>query len=384
MILTDDPDLYRHMSAPRSAFTRGHWYKGMSFDARVDNILSMTDEKRHAELRTKLMPGYTGKEVPTLEADIDARILEFIHLVREEYAERKQIMDFAKLAQYFTLDVLTKIAFGYPFGFLTKNQDLYEYNKRSTGFFPILELSCNVPFVNSVLKSPFMQAVAAPKPEDKMGFGAIIGICQKVVGERFRSNEKHEADMLGSFIKHGLTQEEAESESMLQILAGADSTATTVRCTFLYILTNAPVYARLVAEIEEAVQSGRISFPVIKDVEAQTLPYLQACIKEGLRMWQPLVGLATRRSPPQGETWKGVFIPGGVEVGISSTSMMKRKEVFGPDAGIFRPERWLEANQETLRAYERSWEITFSSGRSTCLGKGIALMELNKIFVEVS
>lgn len=57
MILTDDPVILRTMLAPRSPFTKGHWFKGMKFDPRADNLLSMADEKNHADLRTKLMPG---------------------------------------------------------------------------------------------------------------------------------------------------------------------------------------------------------------------------------------------------------------------------------------------------------------------------------------
>jgi hypothetical protein len=36
----------------------------MKFDPRVDNLLSMKDGKRHAELGAKLLPGYTDKDVP--------------------------------------------------------------------------------------------------------------------------------------------------------------------------------------------------------------------------------------------------------------------------------------------------------------------------------
>lgn len=55
--MTDDPAIQRHMAAPRSPFRRGRWFKGMKFDPRLDNLLSMSDEKAHATLRTKLMPG---------------------------------------------------------------------------------------------------------------------------------------------------------------------------------------------------------------------------------------------------------------------------------------------------------------------------------------
>jgi hypothetical protein len=43
-------------------------------------------------------------------------------------------------------------------------------------------------------------------------------ITKQVVGERFGLGKKTSSqDMLDSFIRHGLTQEEAESETMLQV-----------------------------------------------------------------------------------------------------------------------------------------------------------------------
>jgi cytochrome P450 len=249
----------------------------------------------------------------------------------------------------------------------------------------VLEFGTNFPWVHSFLSSSFMQALAGPKPEDKAGLGAIIGIAQEIVADRFHpgSESKSEQDMLNSFIKHGLTQLEAESESLLQILAGSDSTATTIRMTLLFILTNPAVYIRLRAEIDTAIADGQISFPVVKHSEAQTLPYLQACIKEGLRMWQPLNGIGTKLSPPEDIEVCGVRIPANTQTAISQHMMMKRRDIFGDDSSIFRPERWVENDPETLKRMERVWELTFAAGRFTCLGKGIALMELNKVFVEV-
>ncbi|KIW68377.1 hypothetical protein PV04_04330 [Phialophora macrospora] len=385
MVIFDDPEYSRLMNAPRSPFRRGHWYKAMKLDPRINNLLSEQDERRHAELRAKMMPGYTAKEVPSLEATIDDRVLDLIALIKREGIVKRSPIDFATFAQYFTLDSLTHIAFGHPFGFLTQNEDLYNYNKSSTAFFPVLEFVTNFPLVHSFLSSSFVQALAGPKPEDKAGLGAIIGIAQQIVADRFHpgSESKSEQDMLNSFIKHGLTQLEAESESLLQILAGSDSTATTIRMTLLFILTNPAVYIKLRTEIDSAIADGQISFPVVKHSEAQALPYLQACIKEGLRMWQPLNGIGTKLSPPEDIEVCGVRIPAKTQVAIGQHMMMRRRDLFGEDASIFRPERWVENNPETLKRMERVWELTFSAGRFTCLGKGIALMELNKVFVEL-
>lgn len=231
-----------------------------------------------------------------------------------------------------------------------------------------------------------MQALAGPKPEDKAGLGAIIGVLQQIVAHRFSgkgSDEKRDRDMLDAFIGRGLTQLEAESESLLQILAGSDSTATTIRMTFACLLTNPTCYVKLRKEVDEAIAEGTVSYPVVADTEAQRLPYLQACIKEGLRMWQPLNGIQTKiLAQKEGVTVDGIWIPGGTQVALSQHNMMRRQDLFGSDADMFRPERWF-ADAETVKSYERVWELSFAAGRFTCLGKGLALMELNKIFVEV-
>ena len=208
-----------------------------------------------------------------MESDVDQRVVELITLIKG-HAESNKAFDFAMFAGYFTLDSLTKIAFGNAMGFMTKNEDLYKYIKSSTDYYPIMELGNNHRFILNILNSGFMQANAASKPDDKVGVGPIIGVAHKAVAERFGPDAKHVQDMIGTFVRHGLTQTECESETLLQILAGADSTATTLRTTMLYILTSPYVYANLLAEIKSAVESGSVSFPVIKNSEAQNLPYL--------------------------------------------------------------------------------------------------------------
>ena len=54
----------------------------------------------------------------------------------------------ARLSQFFTLDVLTRIAFGAPFGYLIRNEDVYHYIKEITSFLSILELASNFTLVS--------------------------------------------------------------------------------------------------------------------------------------------------------------------------------------------------------------------------------------------
>lgn len=87
--------------------------------------------------------------------------------------------------------------------------------------------------------------------------------------------------------------------------------------------------------------------------------------------------------PPEGDTVSGYFLPGGTEIGYSIMSICRRKEIWGADAEIWRPERWLEADAQKLALMNSTVDLVFSSGKWMCLGKNVALMEFNKIFVEV-
>ena len=386
------------MNAPRSRWSRGTWYDGMKMDPRLNNILSERDEKKHANMRAKMVGAvryrvplvsgrsdkvvmqYSGKEVDTLEFDIDGRVLELIVLVKRHDGAP---MDFTRLAQYFTLDVLSQLAFGEKFGYMEANTDLYNYNQISANFLPILEWITNHPSIRWVLNSAPVQALAVPKGTDSIGQGKIIDIAQKAVAERFGPNAKVKRDMLGHFVSKGLTQEQAEVESHLQIMAGSDSTSTALRVTFMLLLGSPTAYMKLNAEIGSAIERGQISYPVVTSTETQQMPYLQAVIWEGLRLWPPLFGLQAKMSPPGGEVVNGTFFPGGTEVAICSASVGRKKAVFGPDADIFRPERWIEADVATAERYKKSAEIIFGAGRFVCLGKTIAMMELGKAIVEV-
>ena len=157
-----------------------------------------------------------------------------------------------------------------------------------------------------------------------------------------------------------------------------------MRVTFMYIVANPVAYSELLAEIEAAIGRGALSHPVIKHTEALQLPCLQACIWEGLRTCPPLFGLQSKLAPPQGETVNGTFYPASTEIATCPSMVTRRKDIFGNDADIFRPDRRLEAGPSTRAKYERTTEVIFGSGRFVCLRKNIAWMELNKAFVEAS
>lgn len=76
------------------------------------------------------------------------------------------------------------------------------------------------------------------------------------------------------------------------------------------------------------------------------------------------------------------FIPGGTNIAYSAWAVHRSKAMYGADADIFRPERWLEAEGEELQATIRSVELVFGTGKYRCLGKTITFLEFNKVFAE--
>jgi cytochrome P450 len=166
-------------------------------------------------------------------------------------------------------------------------------------------------------------------------------------------------------------------------MAGADSTATALRCTLFYIITNPVVWNKLRAAIDDAADKN-LSATFIPATTLRNVRYLQAVVKEGLRMWPPLTGTRVKVAPPEGWIVGNKFIPGGTEVGQCVWGLRNDVGSFGPDAALFRPDRWLEADSKQLQRMEDAVSTVFGNGRHRCLGKTIASLELDKVMAEVS
>jgi cytochrome P450 len=396
MLITCDPELLRRMSAVRSPFTRGPWYAALKLHPERENVVSVRDEHLHNDLRSRMAFGYAGKENDHLEKDVDEQLHKLFHLINSKYLARPSegifsTVDLSRITNFFTLDVISKIAFGETFGFLDHDEDPFGYLQNLEEFLPAIIVFGVYTELTKILKMPLLKS-ALPKSTDKRGLGRVMGFARDRVQERFGSKAIVRHDMLGSFIKHGLTQGELESETLTQITAGSDSTASALRLTLHFISTSPHILERLLAEVNAAIEAGKVSRPIIQDSEARHLPYLQACIKEGLRVYPPVTGLMAKLVPEGGVRVNvdGIekYIPGGTQIGWNSWGMTRHQEIFGPDCEIYRPERWLpnnssEEEQQRITRMTETVGLCFGSGKYGCLGRGVATMELNKAVIEV-
>lgn len=97
----------------------------------------------------------------------------------------------------------------------------------------------------------------------------------------------------------------------------------------------------------------------------------------------PFTGLMMKEVPPQGDTLHGTFIPGGTQIAHNTWGVLRQESIFGRDADLFRPERWLEADAAKRSLMEKTTDLAFGYGRWACLGRPVAFIEMNKIYVEV-
>ncbi len=164
-----------------------------------------------------------------------------------------------------------------------------------------------------------------------------------------------------------MSDRELRDEMVTLLLAGHETTATTLAWVLQYVLTHPDVQARLRAELIESAGADRI--PGSGD-----LPYLDAVIKETQRLMPiiPMVGRRLHRAVEIG----GVALPAGV-VAAPGIYLTHRRPDLWEDPESFRPERFL-AKRPT--AYEF---FPFGGGVRACLGAAFATFEMKIVLARI-
>ncbi|OAL49101.1 benzoate 4-monooxygenase cytochrome-like protein P450 [Pyrenochaeta sp. DS3sAY3a] len=393
-LVTCSPELLMHMSAVRSPYVRSRWFNSATrLEPGRDHVFSQLDEEKHTKRRQQMAAGYSGKENLALESDIDKRVQEFLQLIRTKYlsSSSKLIpMDLARKAQFFTLDVISTIGFGEPFGDLTSDSDVHGYIKAAGEFLSLSPWFAALG-LTPVLQYPPIARLFGPSEKDALGVGRIMAAARGIIETRLTKPTEGRSDMLASFMRHGLTKDDLFTESLLQILAGSDTTAAGIRSVMLYLFTHPRVYNKLRVEIENAVSQG--TAPAAPDIVQETclreLSYLQAVVREGIRMYPPVTDVVPKMVPQGGDTviidGKQVYLPGGTDISYNVWGLQHDTGIFGDDAHLYRPERWLPENakdQNQLAVMKRTTDMIFGYGKYQCLGKPIAWMEMTKLTFE--
>ncbi|KAI8625826.1 cytochrome P450 [Xylariaceae sp. FL1651] len=160
-----------------------------------------------------------------------------------------------------------------------------------------------------------------------------------------------------------------KSEAGSFIGAGTETTASALTTLTYFVLANPEVLRKLREELETVMPEGRAELPPTSTLE--TLPYLTGIIQEGIRLSFSVPGRLPRTAPTEELNYKGYKLPPGTVLSQSAYLLHTDENVF-PDAFAFKPERWINDTEFTLRRHF----VAFSRGARGCIGINLAYAEL--------
>jgi len=179
-VITNDPDVLRHIAAARSIYRRDDWYRAARFHRKYDSIASMVDTQEHDRAKAKTASGYSGREVGALfEPAIDAVIISLVDLIKRKHlptVAKDNLVDISFLLRIFTLDVITRLGYGKSFGHLDEGTDRYGFLSQTDAMYKPAGLILEIPLFRNIVYRMGLFSIMAPHLTDKSGAGRIMGL----------------------------------------------------------------------------------------------------------------------------------------------------------------------------------------------------------------
>ncbi|KAI6097902.1 cytochrome P450 [Pisolithus sp. B1] len=179
-----------------------------------------------------------------------------------------------------------------------------------------------------------------------------------------------------------ITREEVLAQMRVLFVASYETTAITMTWALFELARHPDIQTKLREELLSF--GGEPSY----DQLSTGFPYLDAVVQETLR-FRPaaqeraneddVIPLSEPVRTKSGEVVDSIAVERGTVIGISIPCMNRSEAIWGPDAKVFRPERWLESDGITKKAQEVKGHrhlLTFSDGPRTCIGKLFAVAEV--------
>src|SRR6266536_2086403 len=212
-----------------------------------------------------------------------------------------------------------------------------------------------------------------PTPENRRFNAAnrrLRGMVDRMIAEYRQTGVDH-GDMVSMLLLardeetgEGLGDEQVRDEVVTMLLAGTETTSTTLSWTFHVLGQRPDLAARLYEEVDEVVGDGPLGFEQIGQ-----LGYTRRLVTETLRTY-PAAWLLSRRTT-EPVTLGGFALPAGTDVMFSPYTLHRDPEFYA-DPDIFDPDRWLP---ERAADIPRPAFIPFGAGNRQCIGEGFAWTE---------
>ncbi|EED20395.1 cytochrome P450 alkane hydroxylase, putative [Talaromyces stipitatus ATCC 10500] len=373
IIMTIEPENIKYMLA----LSFNDWELGKPRRERLGKLagkaIFTTDGKDWEHSRALLRPNFIRKQYQDLIA-LEVHVQHLVDLI----PKNGETVDLQEMFLRFTIDSATELLFGKSCESLLPDSST-PVNFANAFDSALLELR------NQEKWGPLGRYFISDKPfqrhmknTDEFIYGYIhAAIARQRQSKLFDKTAGERYVFLDELAKESQNPKVLRDEIISVLIAARDTTATLMSNLWFTLARQPEVWAKLHAEI--SLLCGEIpTHEQLKDMK-----YLRWCLSETLRLWPPvnfngrmavrdtwlpLGGGADRKSP--------IFVPKGQEVFWSTYALQRRKDIYGPDAEEFRPERW-----ESIRPH---WEyIPFSGGPRICIGQQFALTEAAYVTVRL-
>ncbi|KKY15727.1 putative benzoate 4-monooxygenase cytochrome [Diplodia seriata] len=356
---------------PQSDCGKSTWYTQVSSDHTQCSIHMTRDWTDHKNRRKAWDRSFSVKAINTYAP----RIATKVSLLRQQialHAADSKPLDATKWAMLLTFDIMGAVGFGTDFGGLESGVE-HPAIKGIHDHMAVLAITATVPWLLNLL---------GKVPGATKGYAPFFEWCaeraQQAPSEKPQQQQQPASDdnifshLLRAFIAKDTSAPPSAAalheDARAVVIAGSDTTATTLTHVLYFLATHPGAQARLQSALDAAMPDGAWSFEAAKSV-----PYVDDVVNETLRLKPALLTGGYRTTPKEGLVVDGVHVPGGVNVFVP-IQLIQTDERYYPRAGEFVPERWGEKRAE-WRTVEAPW-VPFSIGPYSCPGKALAVATL--------
>lgn len=355
------------------------------------NLFTFAEVKKHAERKKLLAHAYSKSVILSATAIakplVEKNVGSFMALIDQDKNSAEEI--FHSL-HWFSLDSITGFLYGEKSGgtqALKGNKahremlnDIVDPSRRMLSWFAVhfksltKWLYTRTGITEKIISG--LGLLPMEKPSPYTGIRAHALKSWEHFESRVNSDKVRDEDdltIMSKLWKHSQSEKsprldglDIASEVADHFLAGIDTTSDTLVFAIWALSRpeNRLYQQKLIAEVDRIplVPCNKDGNPTAE--VADKLPYLNAVIKETLRLYSPLPP-SEPRSLPRETTIDGYRIPAGTTVGISPYTLDRNAEVF-PNPLEFIPERWLGEHGDLGEMNKWFWD--FSSGGRMCIG----------------
>ncbi|GLB37309.1 putative cytochrome p450 [Lyophyllum shimeji] len=377
--------------------------------------LLWADGEIHKRQRKVMLPGFGAPEskafIPIFQkvgAELTAQWTDIIASSADQTAE----FNVATWLSRSTMDSIGEAAFDYHFGALAQAD-----NEFMKAYFGLMSDTLGSPprstiFMQTILPIWALQLMSKYSRRRNLVHARHTANLANAVARALVESKadallqgKGNKDILSLLVKANasensatrLTEEEMFAQMRTILLAGHETSATSMCWVLLELARHPEVQERLRAEIRATELSTGRKASAFTASDLDSMQYLAAVLKESMRIHpavyhnyrmaakDDVLPLSKPIRTTSGELISSLPIANGTKVIASIAGYQRNKEVFGEDADTFNPERWLRETDEkkgpTLGVYANL--LTFAGGIRTCIGWRFAIHEMQTLTVEI-